>query len=148
MSLLNSQIFVDLLVIFIFSVVFYVIDIYTGKNNYKKCRNNPYTMFYLYIHHFINTFLWFGWLCRSPYLLVTYIIVIGIVVSLWQIIGSCFMTYYVNKKCGMPKDENFNDIINVIGIKKLSYYKYINYTTLVLYLAIAIYRVSISSLFQ
>lgn len=148
MSLLNSQIFYDLFFIFIFSTVFYIVDILTEKNNYKKCRNDPYTMLYLYFHHFINTFLWFGWLCGSPYLLIVYIITVGVIVSLWKIVGRCLMTVHVNRKCDIPVDEYFNDIIKLVGIKKLALYKQINYTTLAIFVSIAVYRVSISPLFQ
>ena len=87
----------------------------------KTCINNNHVVFYiLLLHHFISCFLIAGWIFNyKPILLLHFIIVISTIFYWFFNNNLCDLTVYVNKLCGWNENQPFNDLLNVIGLKKI-----------------------------
>ena len=110
----------------------------------KLCiNNNPQVLFILVLHHFINCFLLVGWIFNSKsMLLLHFIIVIGTIIY-WGINDHlCDLTVYVNKLCGWDEKQSFNDLLNIIGIKKIkSWNKFWHYLVIAFAACISLYKI-------
>lgn len=104
-------------------VIFYIIDILTIKGHYMNCRNTIKTNSVLLIHHIINIFAQFGWMCDNKYILYAYLFAPLIVLMHWKTNDNkCVLTQYVNDNCNIDQKVYFRDIWWFLGIKKLKKY--------------------------
>ena len=109
--------------IIIVGVIFYIIDIFTKKGNYMNCRNTVKTNSVLLIHHIINIFAQFGWMCDNKYILYVYLFTPLIVLLHWKTNDNkCVLTHYVNENCDIDQKVYFRDIWWFLGIKNFKKY--------------------------
>jgi hypothetical protein len=72
----------------------------------------------LLFHHFIATFMMYGWLLPNKFLLVLFMVASFIMMSEWSLTGKCRLTTYVNDKCGQK--GNFRDLLWKLDLKEVS----------------------------
>lgn len=98
-------------------------------------------IFHLLLHHFFNTFLNFGWLIDNFYIHIIHIITCIIIIIYWANNNyKCDYTIYVNKLCNWHKDKYFNDIFEIIGVKKYTIWHTIIHPLILL--SITIYSIN------
>ena len=115
----------DLSVIFILGILFFIIDIKT----FHYCTTNVYPT--LLVHHILNVFAQFGFLCTNKTLLIFYLFAPILVMVHWKTNNNkCFLTEMVNKECGY-KNMYFRDIWFLLGFKNLQNYSDIHFTYLI-----------------
>jgi len=112
------------------SISFYI-DRHRGCNDVK-----------LFIHHCLSIFLHFGWLSSDPLILKLYLMVPLITMVHWLLNRNrCMATEQYNIECNLPKDEPFNDIINLVGLKRYSWWNNVgHYVYLILAFMIAVFK--------
>ena len=106
--------------------IFLVIISFSIERYYITCYNiTLYTIGLSIIHHIFSVYLYFGTFIFKFYL---FNILIGFATIFgWFLFKNrCFLSIYYNKLCGIPKKEQFHDIINYtnkfIKIPNLHYY--------------------------
>lgn len=126
-----NWIYRDILLFKVLTIIFYVMDVITEKNHYLDCNHTLQTHAWLILHHFVNTFLMFGWISHTRWLLSVYLFVpIGIVLH-WKLNrGKCIMTTTVNRDCRKKESEYFHDILYLAGLKHSRFYPRIHYALL------------------
>ncbi len=125
--------------IFVLTTVSYYID------RYRYCKNGTFkSSILLFIHHLLNIFANFGWATTSIPVLYFYLCAPVITALHWATNnGKCFLTQEYNRICGLPDDLPFNDMFNIIGLKRYNWWNNIgHYIYLGLALALALYKVS------
>lgn len=135
----------DLLVLFVLTSLFYVMDVFTEKNKYTQCRDTIKMHLLLFFHHFVNTFVMFGWMSQNRILLSIFLIFPFIVALHWRLNDNkCIMTTTLNKNCGKKEDEYFHDILYLSGIKHSRFYPAVHYVLLFVVWTIGLYRMIIN----
>lgn len=130
----------DILTIVIAGVVLFIIDIVTSPPGYYNCLD-PTTGTAILLHHIINVYSQFGFLC-SGFLLYGYLVTPLIVLLHWKTNNNkCILTEYVNDKCGFPNTEYFRDMWYLVGLKRLKNYDTLHKTYLVAAWLVALVRV-------
>jgi len=138
----NLRIF---MILFLLSVIFDIIlthktreCIFTqSDNNYNRIE----IIFHLITHHFFNTFLNFGWIIDNFYIHIIHIITCIIIIIYWVANDyKCDYTIYVNKLCNWSEDKYFNDIFEIIGVKKYNVWHTVIHPLILLF--IIIYSIS------
>ena len=121
------------MVIFLLGIFFFFLDI----NTFSYCDKKVYPA--LFIHHIINIFAQFGFLCNDKTLLTLYAVAPLLTMLHWQTNeNKCFLTEYVNNTCGY--NMYFRDIWYLLGVKDLKYYSQIHYAYLFVGWVIAIVK--------
>jgi hypothetical protein len=111
----------DLSVIFVLGLVFFIIDIKT----FKYCTTDVYPI--LLLHHVVNIFAQFGFLCTDKNLLLIYLFTPILVMLHWKTNkNKCILTQMVNKQCGY-KHMYFRDIWFLLGFKNIPNYGQLHY---------------------
>jgi hypothetical protein len=83
-------------------------------------KNNPNVIFFQLLHHIINCFILGAWIFNYKPILIFHIICILFTIVYWFVNKNlCDLTIYVNKICGWNENELFNDLLNIIGLKKI-----------------------------
>jgi hypothetical protein len=134
----------DIKVIIVLGICSYIIDIYSGKNTYYKfCYNNYNVQIELLIHHILNIYAQFGWLSNTKVLLQGYVISCIILLCHWNTNNDrCILTEKINKKCNIPIEKPFRDILYAIGFKNLKYYSILHRIYIFVTGIIALYKLS------
>ena len=133
---------IHLLLICLFGVISYILDICTANNNYyKDCINNINFHIILLIHHIIVIFIFFGWISNNKKILILYIITIIILVINWSSNNNrCSITDSVNKMCNLYKYEYIRDFLYLLGLKHTKYYDSFYKSFLVFSSSVVIYK--------
>ena len=128
--------------IFICLVIFsYVMDIATSNGIYKKCIHSPIFHIDLFFHHLINIFSQFGWLSSNIYVLYVYLTVPIVVLIHWKTNQNrCVLTERTNKMCDIP-DGYFRDWMELVGIKKQTWYDTFHMSFLITGWCIALWKI-------
>jgi hypothetical protein len=99
------------------------------------------TYLFLFFHHLIAIFLYFGFLFSNPYILGWYIIFVFVVMLHWQTNShKCILTQVLNKVCMYSDGEPFHDIWYFLGLKSKPYTEYFLVGYLLLGISIAFYK--------
>ena len=134
----------DIKLIILLGVCSYIIDIYSGKNTYyKSCYNKYNVQIELLIHHILNIYAQFGWLSNNKILLQGYVISCIILLYHWNANNDrCILTEKINKKCNIPIEKPFRDILYAVGFKHLKYYSILHRIYIFVTGIIALYKLS------
>ena len=62
------------------------------------------------LHHFISIYLWFGAFIGPKNYPEFHFFFTLLIMAGWNLLGNCFISIWVNKKCGFHKDENHKDL--------------------------------------
>jgi hypothetical protein len=74
----------------------------------------------LFAHNLISAFGNLGWLSANPTTLTVYLMGLLLMVTSWALNGNlCFLTEWHNLACGRPRHHVYNDIFNMIGLKRI-----------------------------
>ena len=116
------------------SAISFYIDKHRGCNDIE-----------LFIHHLSNVFLHFGWLSSDPVILKLYLIAPVVTMAHWIANNNrCMVTEQYNIACNLPKETPFNDLINLVGLKKYKCWNNVgHYLYLILAFFIALIRLKI-----
>jgi len=119
----------DKFILFIFyaSLFFFVLDIFTNpcfiknffemedKSNLKKIS----LLEFLFLHHVLAVYLYFGWLAPTKGYLEIYVILVLVVVFHWMTNNQkCILTQIINWYCVYDDGEYFHDIFWFLGVKE------------------------------
>ena len=118
---MTAVIFHDFLIYILIGFIVYIIDLAKSVGLYKYCYVNPLFHLNLLIHHIISVFILFGWLSNNKYILILYVIVCMSTGIGWAVFKSCLLTDLNNYICKLPKKTEFNNILNLLQIKKLKH---------------------------
>jgi hypothetical protein len=127
-------------IIFIIDMELLITD-YT--HNLKELKEELKVLWIHLLHHYLSSFILFGWLFDSKIFLSIYLLVI--VFMLFGFLlngGKCFITMYVNKKLHIPHTK-FNTCIRIFNVRKIfpQLNSYDFYSSVYLFLIIfAIYK--------
>jgi hypothetical protein len=102
----------------------------------KKCNIKGYSV--NFIHHFLNTFINFGWLFNDKKILAGYIIFCVGVQLQFLLLGKCVITSYENKICN--KTGYFKDTFYFLGMKDTPLKLNIIEMFRIIFILIAIYK--------
>ena len=109
-----------LIVLVIASIISYLID------TNKECADKSHKLYanaVLFFHHFINIFANFGWLSNNKAILIFYLLTPIIVLIHWTTNNNkCMLTQLHNKLCNRNDSKEFNDLFNIVGMKKYSWW--------------------------
>ncbi len=136
------------LILLIFSLVIFSIDILSPKNIicFKSAnKNKKYKIFILLLsHHILQVFTHFGWIFNNKKILVFYIILPFLTLYHWKTNNNtCTLTENFNKLCNKPKGTLFNDIFKLLGMKKYNLWNnYLHYAYLFFVIFIALYKIN------
>lgn len=73
----------------------------------------------LFLHHFLSAFVTFGFMYNDKRKLVLILAINAAFVLHWKTNdGKCVLTNYVNSECQFDKDQLFNDIWMITGLKE------------------------------
>lgn len=122
-----------------FSFLSFLIDIYDNPCFYQQRSLGLYL--FLFGHHFLALFLYFGWLSSSPTILLLYCFTVFIIILHWITNDQkCVLTQVVNYYCNLPDREGFHDIFYYIGFKQKSWFNNFIYSYLIIAIIISIYK--------
>jgi len=96
----------------------------------------------LIFHHVINIFANFGYLLSNRYLLYIYIFAPFIMFTYWWFNDDkCDVTVWANNICGWEDKKYFNDLFNIVGLKKTDWWpKWGHITYSIIGICIALYK--------
>lgn len=96
----------------------------------------------LVLHHILNIFANFGYLLSNRYLLSLYVFAPFAMIAYWGMNGDrCDITVWANDICGWEGDKYFNDLFNIVGLKKTDWwFKWGHKAYSVVGICIALYR--------
>ena len=100
---------------------------------------------FLLFHHFLSSFMLYGWLLPNKRLLLLFIIANALMLTEWLIHGHCRLTRYVNQQCSWNPDTPFHDLMWWLGLKNITiggYTIHVIMTVLFLFLGIYLYYFS------
>lgn len=141
----RSSIVFQLAFFAVIGIVAYLLDVATSPYSYYHiCKYDLRTQSVHLTHHIMNMYLQFGWLSWNSWILTLYIpSVVGVLVH-WEQNGNiCFLTDYVNKRCGIRRGEYFRDIWKLLGLKSLEYYEKIHRIYLLVACGVAAWKIYI-----
>lgn len=126
---------VELLILIIVAAIFFKLD-------HNGC-NTEYSDIVLYLHHFVNIFANFGWLSNNRYVLYIYLASPLIVALHWFTNDNkCVLTQLHNRLCHQHEDKMFDDIFNIIALKKYNWWnRWGHYLYLGIAMSIALYKI-------
>lgn len=129
------KLYIEIFFYILIGVIMYFFDISDG--HYKNC-NSVKSHVFLLTHQILGNFLLFGILSNNKYVLCAYIVTF-LVVLISQLLSSgyCPLTTYVNRECGVGKNEPLRDSMYYIGLKQNNS---IYYISLCLFFSIVIYK--------
>ncbi len=140
-----KDIYIFIILIFLSLIIFFI-DYFS--NNLQKCllkkKNNTKLIFISLIHHIFNIFMHFGWIFNNKRILMFYLLLPVITLIHWKTNNDkCILTESVNKICGFSRNNLFNDLFNMIGLKKYKLWnqKY-HYVFLIVAILITIYKIT------
>jgi hypothetical protein len=134
------------------SILFFLLDLSTNpcflqlpiilKQRFQMIKLIQ-TYLFLFIHHLIAIFLYFGWLFSSPYILGWYIIfVLGVMLHWITNKQKCILTQVLNRVCEYSDAEPFHDIWYFLGLKSKPYTNLLLVCYLFIGIIIAFYKIS------
>ena len=139
-----DQIIFIYLILFSFTIFLYDIN----SKEMKKCINNnnniKIKMFsLLFIHQLLQVFGNFSWLFNNKIIIKIYVITIILYIFFMYFIkNKCFLTELINKICKWNNRTRFNDIFQIIGLKKYdSWNNFYHYIYMLFTIFIAIYKI-------
>lgn len=107
---------VYLIYFFLLNIIF---DLLSSKTS-LCILNKPNVLYILLFHHVINSFILLGCFFNNLSILLFHFIIIIITIIYWMYNKNyCDLTLLVNKMCGWKEDLPFNDIFNIVGLKKI-----------------------------
>jgi len=114
----------NIYIIIILSTILCAIDLqYISNECLQNIENKVYPVLLILGHHFIATFLNFGFLFNNKIFLTLFIIGHIITIIHWLTNrNKCFITLDLNKICNYPKDRLFPDFFWMIGLKKYNWW--------------------------
>lgn len=90
----------ELKILLIVSLLSLFLDISTSKKIYNKCIRKKQFLAFLFFHHMISVFSLIGWLSSNKKVLICYILVLVIIFLHWKLNNAhCYSTDYINKLC-------------------------------------------------
>lgn len=99
--------------ILIASILSYLYDI-NYNSNYKNCKKVSFNLL-LFFHHFLASFLIFGWLSNDVKFLKIYVCTVAVVYISWILFSDyCLLTVYTNRLCNIPEDIPFESLYSKI----------------------------------
>jgi hypothetical protein len=133
-----KNILYDLIIFGGLSLIAFIIDI-----NNNICIKNKYNhisiYIWLYLHHLLNIFANFGFISQNKTVLLFYLFTPIIATIHWMSNNNkCILTQIVNNICN--DNNEFRDFWELLGIKKLTNYKYYHYTFIFFGWCIGLYR--------
>jgi hypothetical protein len=134
----------ELFIFILLGTVSYILDIITApKDYYTACIHKTSVHLEIWLHHILNMFSQFGWLCQSKTLLYVYLIAPIIVLIHWRTNNNqCFLTERINSTCNLQDNEMFRDWWSLLGLKKYSWYDSTHKFYLIIGWCIAVYRLN------
>lgn len=129
----------------IFIITILILEIvldFTNKKTYNCINKKPKIAKVLLLHHILNVFLMYGWLFDDKKINVIHILVVIGIIFYWKFNeNKCNMTVEVNRECLWNEDEPFNDLLNMIGLKKLPMWnEIIHYLIIIIGGLISLYK--------
>lgn len=111
----------DLIFLVLISVLFFLRD----KN---RCGVGDGVLF---LHHFVNLFINFGWLSGNFYTLLLYAFAPLVTLVHWLTNnGKCILSVRHNELCGRPSNVPFDDFWNQLGLKKYGWWNHFGHYVL------------------
>ena len=122
------------MLIIILTIVAFILD----KHVYSCNRGR----LILALHHALNIFANFGWVLNNKSLLLVYLCAPIVCLLHWYTNDNkCILTQKYNSICNLPQDTPFNDLFNIIGLKKHSWWmNYGHHTYMIICLCIAFWK--------
>lgn len=118
--------------------IFIGLAMYISDNRYQSCKKPVRSHVSLLIHQILANFLLFGIFSRNKDILTFYIATFFVVIFSQVISGGyCPLTTYVNKNCGVEKEEPLRDCLYYIGLKRNNI---IYYISLCVFFSIVLYK--------
>jgi hypothetical protein len=117
-----------------------LISFYFDK--YKKYSKSAKTTALLFFHHLLNIFANFGWVSTSKPILYLYILAPVVTAVHWlSNNGRCRLTEEYNILTGLPQELPFNDVFNMIGLKKYALWNnFGHYLYLLIFLTVSLFK--------
>ena len=140
MADINSNIF------FILFSIETIWDIFLKKDTVsciidKKGLERFRIILLIVLHHFLSTFLTFGWILTSKTIIKIYLITLFVVIGSWQINnGLCYFTALQNDMCGCNRKKPFNHLLQLIKIKENQSNKKYYYGILTIGIIVSLYK--------
>ena len=95
------------------------------------------------LHHFLSTFLLFGWIINNKTIIKLYLATLFIVIGSWQINnGLCYFTALQNDMCGCNRKKPFNHLLQLMKIKENQSNKKYYYGILIIGILVSLYKLS------
>jgi len=95
------------------------------------------------LHHFLSTFLTFGWIMNNKTVIKVYLFTLFIVIGSWQINnGLCYFTALQNDMCGCNRKKPFNHLLQLMKIKENQSNKKYYYGILIIGIIVSLYKLS------
>jgi hypothetical protein len=130
--------------LFLIAFVSYIYDFETNVC-FVKTKQMGLHLF-LYFHHVVALFLYFGWLSSSKTILILYAFTIFIIILHWFTNDQkCIITQIVNYYCGLPDAEGFHDIFYFLGMKQQDWFNSFIYSYLGFVFIITLYKIYLLS---
>ena len=141
-----------LLFIFYASILSFILDISTNScfknlfsennvetNNLKKIS----ILEFLFLHHVLAVYLYFGWLSSSKFYLEIYVGLVLVIIFHWMTNNQkCILTQIINWYCGYNDHEWFHDIFWITGIKSKTWFNTFIYTYLTFGVILSLVKIS------
>jgi len=107
----------ELKILLIVSLISLFLDISTSKKIYKKCIQKKQFLAFLYFHHVISVFTIIGWLSSNKKVLFCYVFVLIIIFLHWRLNDDkCYSTDYISNLCKI--NIKFRDFYYFLRLKK------------------------------
>jgi hypothetical protein len=109
----------------------------------KKGLDRFRILLLIILHHFLSTFLTFGWIINNKTIIKVYLATLFIVIGSWQINnGLCYFTALQNDMCGCNRKKPFNHLLQLMKIKENQSNKKYYYGILTVGILVSLYKLS------
>ncbi len=127
--------------LFLLAFVSFLWDI-THNICFQKESKSIFLYLFLYFHHLLALFLYFGWLSANKNILIFYCFTVFLIFLHWMTNDQkCVLTQIVNYFCGADDREGFHDIFYFIQIKQKDWFNIFIYSYLIFGFMISVYKI-------
>jgi len=133
-------------VLFILAVCCFIYDVFvsdvkTCLNQTQSLHNKVLVILITFVHHLLAMFGLFGWMFNNKKLVLAYVIIVIVTMVQWNLNnGHCVITDLVANISGNKDYVRFNDLYRIIGYKKIVTSKFLYYTSFLMFILIALYK--------
>ena len=137
----NVAIFLLVLGVFCFFYDVFISDVKTCLDQTPSMFDKVLIVLITFFHHLLAMFGLFGWMFNNKKIVLAYVVVVIITLVQWNVNnGHCVITDLVANISGNKEYKRFNDLYRIIGYKKIVTSKFLYYSSFLLFIVIALYK--------